>query len=211
VEFEKNQRPSSNIKKIIEEERKKQYKIIGVFDGGYHDDRQNTYKEGLLFARSIMRLLDENDDLFVVFKEKKPRYKIKKYCPALSRVYDMLEAHPRTHFPSYKITPSEVSAFSDLIVSFPFTSSTVEAISAGKKAVYFDPSGMLKNSYYDKFPNFLCHGYGELENTVKEMLSQSDESHHAYLDKHIKPLIEPYLDGKAVTRMRELLVKEERG
>lgn len=204
-EYQDGLRQSYKIRQVADEKRKKGYKIIGVFDSGYHDERRNTYSEGIRFAEGIKRLLDENKDYFIIFKEKKPRSRIAEYSIELLNLYAELEKHPRAYFPLSMTGPSEVSAFSDIVISFPFTSSTIEAISAKKKALYFDPTGQFKGSYYDRFPGFVCHSYEELNTRINELLSFDLPSFEAYLNEYIRPHITPYLDGNGITRFRELL------
>lgn len=204
-EYQQGLRQSRKIGRIAAEKREGKYKIIAVFDSGYHDERRNSYDEGLQFAKGIKRLLEQNEDFFVIFKEKKPRSRIAEYNEELLDVYNELEKHSRTIFPLSATSPSEVSAFSDIVISFPFTSPTIEAIAAKKKAIYFDPSGQFKGSYYDRFPGFVCHGYSELERRIKELLSTDEFSYEAYLNKYIVPSITPYLDATGITRFRKLL------
>ncbi len=107
------------------------------------------------------------------------------------------------------MSPSEPIAASDLVISFPFTSASVEALGARKKAVYYDAPDKFRGSFYDRIPGLVCHSYKELFNRVDELLFKVDkEEYDAYLDETVKGKIGPYLDGKALTRFRELLVNQ---
>jgi len=49
------------------------YYIIGVFDTTYSNEGITTYQEGIQFAKDILRLVQSNDRIRVLFKEKKDR------------------------------------------------------------------------------------------------------------------------------------------
>ena len=103
---------------------------------------------------------------------------------------------------------AEAIAHSDLIVSACFTSTTIEALGARKKAIYFDASNRFKGHYYDKFPKLVAHGYNELSDLVKYWLYDiKDEEFGEYLKSHVKGEIDAHVDGMAITRFRELLTK----
>ncbi|MCP4608387.1 MAG: hypothetical protein GY845_06720 [Planctomycetes bacterium] len=117
-----------------------------------------------------------------------------------------LKANPRCHFTGYKGDPSEIMAASDLIVTYAFSSSTLEALSARRKAIYFDPSNRRRGCRYDRIPNLVAHDYDELKYLVHKLLYETaEEEYSEFLNTHVKGVIDPYLDGKAVTRFRKLL------
>ena len=100
--------------------------------------------------------------------------------------------------------PSEVTAISDLVVSACFTSVTVEALGARKRAIYFDATGKFRNLYFDRFPRFVAHSTDELIDLVRYWLYENSEQEFtAFLETYIKGELESYLDGKAITRFRE--------
>ena len=62
-------------------------------------------------------------------------------------------------------------------------------------------------SFIDKIPNFVAHNYEELKRLVQKLLYEtSEEEYRDFLNTYVKGKIDPYLDGKAVTRFQELLV-----
>lgn len=185
------------------------HRLVSVFDSTYVDDSITTYDDGLLFLEGICRLLDDIPSLFIIFKEKTPREVIRRYSQKMFEGLGKLERHPRCYMPQSSMSPSEPIALSELVVSFPFTSATVEALGARKKALYYDAADKFRGSFYDKVPGLVCHNYKELLYRVEELLFSTDrEKYGLYLEKSIKANIEPYLDAKALTRFRELLAKE---
>jgi polysaccharide biosynthesis PFTS motif protein len=188
-------------------------KTVGVFDCGYNNSTITTYEDGIAFIEGIIRLLNDFQDIYVVFKEKKPHLYFKNE-PEYSRIISLLnelDAHPRCFLTGYCGNPSEVIAVSDLTINFPFTSTAIEAMSSRIKAVYYDPTDKYKGTYYDNVPKLVMHSYDELKARVQELFYRtSDNEYNDYLENYVKGDVEPFLDGSAITRFRELLVTLER-
>jgi hypothetical protein len=96
---------------------------------------------------------------------------------------------------------------SDLTVTYAFSSTAVEALSARRKAIYYDPAGRFRVNFYDAIPGFVAHGYEELKLFVKKMLNMSENEFNDFLEVWGSPRIEDYRDGKAKNRFRELLIR----
>ena len=125
-------------------------------------------------------------------------------------VYRRLDDHPRAFCVANTFSASEMTAMSDLVLSFPFTSTSLEAIAARKKAVWYDACDKYRGSYFDKVPGLVCHNYDELSSRVNWLLcATSSEEYDRYLDAEVKGKVESYLDGKAITRFRRYLLDEE--
>lgn len=184
--------------------------VISVFDSTASDDCHTTYSDAINFLQDIYLLMQDIPEAFFIFKEKNLRsyHKVmsSKY-KEINALYEKLDNFPRCFMAGKKANPSEIIAVSDLTISSPFTSTTFEAVSARKKAFWYDASGKFKQSYYDGMPGLVCHNYEELLNRVNELLFKtSNEEYGHYLDTHVKGKVESYLDGKAITRFRKLLV-----
>lgn len=182
------------------------YRVVAVFDTTFSDDMMRTSADGMEFLQGICRLLQDMPDIFVILKEKKERKTAMKYCPQVVDFYKELEKHPRCYLPLMRASPSEIISVSELVISFPFTSTTYEAIAARKKAVYYDASGKFKNTLYDEVPGLVCHGYLELKQRASELLFRiNSDEYNKYLDEFVKGKFEPRLDGRGLSRFRELL------
>lgn len=184
-------------------------KLVSVFDSTFHDDSITTYEDGIIFLKDILKLLEDKPDIFVILKEKNIRnyhLSITDKHAEILQIYTKLEEHPRCCSITRWESSSEVIVFSDLTISFPFTSTSLEALSARKKAIWYDASNKFRNTYYDSVPGLVCHDYGELVRRVEELLYKtSDEAYNDYLNRYIKGRLEDYLDGKAISRFRKLL------
>lgn len=189
---------------------KDRYKLISVFDSSYFDYSITTYGDGINFIKGIYRLLEEMPDTFFLFKEKKVRDFVGRYSKEMLAWFRKLEGHPRCYLPLRDMSTSEAIAFSDLTISFPFSSTTFEALSARKKALYYDASDKFKDTFYDKVPGLVCHNYEELFNRTKELLFDiGDVEYNKYLDNFVKEKIGLNFDGEALTRFRQLLTNSE--
>jgi len=186
------------------------HKLVSVFDSTYADYTVTPYEHGIEFLKGIYRLAEEVPDIFIVYKEKKPRTVIKRDSKEMLHWIMKLERHPRCYLPLARMNTSEAIAFSDLVISFPFTSTTFEALCARKKALYYDASGKFHGTFYDQVPGLVCHDYEELLSRVKELLySTTSEEYDRYLEQFIKGRMEPYLDSDALSRFRKVLASSE--
>jgi len=182
------------------------YKFVSVFDTTFGDDLMQGYDEGREFFKHVESLLKDLSDIFVIFKPKKTRRSMVKFCPEILDAYDGFSSHKRCCVLPEYISPSEVIAFSDLIVAVPFTSPAFEALCARKKAIYYDVFDKYRGSILDQVPGLVIHDYQNFTKRVKELLFETDEeAYNKYLDTQAKGKIEPFFDGMAVTRFRKLL------
>jgi len=182
-------------------------KILAVFDSTYNNFSRTTYEDGIGFAEGIDKLLEELEDVFVVWKEKKPRWIHKeKGSSELIAIYNRMAKHARCYFAGSDTAVEEVLALCDMAISFPFTSTTIEALGAGIKGIYYSPNGKFKGSYFEAIPGLVAHDYAGLREVAEKLLYRWNEyEYKKYVDEHVKGKIDPYLDGKGITRFRELL------
>ena len=193
-------------------------KVVSFFDTSFFDGVASQYplKDGITFYNDILKLLDEEPNLFIVIKEKKT---VMVYSDKASLVYSrsnkeyskllsVLKTHPRCYISGYNADPTAITKVSNLTVTYAFSSSTIEALGARKKAIFYDPASKFRGYYYDEFPDLVAHGYEELRHLIRKLLYEtSDKEYEEYLDREILHKIEDYLDGKALTRFRALLTK----
>ena len=188
---------------------KESMKLISVFDSTYHDYIKTTYVDGIRFIEDILKLLERMPDVFVVLKEKRKRANLERLAAKsgeLLKLYDALDRHPRGWCLAFQEDSSELMAFSDLTISYPYSSTTYEALSARRKAIWHDPTHKFRNTFYDGIPGLVSHSYDELAQRVDELLFQVEDGHYdAYLNKYVEGAIESHLEGNALARFRQLL------
>jgi len=128
----------------------------------------------------------------------------------LADIYGELDAHPRFYLPPDASSTSEVIALSDLTISFAYTSTAIETLAARKKGIFYNPSGKLKSLYYDSIHGLVCHDYQSLFAMSKKLLYETSEAQYdEYLERYIKGALDPFLDGKGITRMRSFIANHK--
>jgi len=183
-------------------------RIVSVFDTtfwGYGTLLDINDMEG--FFRGILRLLDDYPNLGIILKRKWILDEMLSAIPYAASMYEQIEMHPQCYCVKVdQRDPAEIIAISDLVISACFTSTSVEALGARKKAIYFDATNKFKGVFYDKFPNLVAHGYSELNRIVRYWLYEAKAADfNNYVDTYVKGELDTYADGKAITRFRQLL------
>jgi len=190
-------------------------RVISFFDTTFYDCLFSYFplEDGVRFYRDIEKYLQEEPGVFVIVKEKKDR---RMYSDQRNLVYskshkeffaqlEILQSHPRCFVAGHAFNPGDIIKISDLTVTYTFSSITVEALSARRKAIFYDPAGRFQGCFYDAIPGFVAHGYEELKLFIKKMLGMSENEFDEFLDVWGSPRLEDYRDGKALDRFRELL------
>jgi len=182
--------------------------LLAVFDTTYSRNGVCSYQEGIAFAEQVLRLVDEIPDLCVLFKEKKARDIHGTFDPErgplLASLYERMSRHPRIRFFSREHDSSELIAVSAATVSFPFTSTTFEAHSANKPAVWHDPMGYYDKTPYAQLSGLMTHGYETLKARVLALKSGLPGTFASAEPGNLR-LLDPYRDGLAIDRFRDLL------
>lgn len=185
-------------------------KIISIFDTSYSDQNPLKIRDGINFGNDIIKLMYDFPDVGFIFKAKKEF----ETTPYLSSIYNKLKDHDRclffSRFDGTGVSSAEAIAVSDLVISAAFTSTTAEALGAKIKAIYYDPAGYYVGDGYllNKYPNFVAHSYEELKKLINYWLYEvTDDEFENFLNTYVKDEIDPYLDGKAISRLRQLLLQ----
>ena len=208
----KNNKSSSELnllvkRKFSKNEVKHPQKIIGVFDTSFTETCPYGYEDMAQFVDGIFKLLDDFPDICVVFKNKKTLDFLSGWEPRILHYYKKIWLHPRCFFTGEEFTdPSETTGISDLVISAPFTSPTIEALGSRTRAIYYDATGKFQGCYYDHIPNLVAHNYLELKELVTYWLFKNTEPEFdAFLETYIKGELDEFVDGKAITRFRVCL------
>ena len=188
----------------------RQKKIISVFDTTLGNDLIQSSDEGEDFLKGMQALVKDISNSVMFFKPKMSQKSMGRFSPQIVDLYKKLSDHPRCYvFPKH-VNPSELISVSDLVIALPFTTPSFEALCARKKAIYYDAHDKYNGAVFDKIPELVMHNYEELVKRVNTLLfNTKDEEYEEYLEKHIKNKLEPFLDGKAITRFKRLLAEED--
>lgn len=183
--------------------------IIAAYDSTYSRNSLTSYKEGIAFGRDLLKLADENPDIAIILKEKKARPIHVKLDPILGPVllalYDEMSRRPNIKVFGDHDDASAYISGSDMVISFPFTSTTFEALSVNKPAIWHDPMGYYRETLYGKIEGVTTHSYEALKEKVLEIKGIKTAVYKTPIPLD-SPLMDPYRDGKAIERFRELLV-----
>jgi len=199
-------------------ELKEGFKVVSFFDTSFFDGIASKYplKDGIKFYKDVFRLLSEDPNLFIIVKEKKPEtiYSNKAFFVysqdnrEYSEILKKLRAHVRCYVAGHNADPVSIIKVSDLTVTHAFSSSTIEALGARKKAIFYDPMNRFRGYYYDDIPNLTAHRYEELKYLTNKLLYEiTDREYGEYLNREVLNKVENYLDGRGLTRFRSLLSK----
>lgn len=182
---------------------------MAAFDSTYSVKGATNLEEGIAFAQHILRLADDIPELFVIFKEKKTHAQLKAMCDSedtstLLECYEKLANHPRVESTQMVDTPVIIN-LSDFTVSFPFTAPTFEALAINRPAGWHDPLNRYPGSLHAQIPNAMSNSYDALKALVEtHRRNRGKPFAHPY-PAH-SPFMDPYRDGKALDRFRQLLL-----
>jgi polysaccharide biosynthesis PFTS motif protein len=184
------------------------FKLV-AFDTTYSKNGFASYDEGLVFALHLLKLVDDYSDIHIILKEKKNRNLHSVLDPVIGPkllgLYKKMGNHPRiTTYLDYEDS-SELISISDMVISFPFTSTTFEALSVNKPAIWHDPMGYYRDTPYAEVGGVTTHSYEELREKVIEIKNMKPGTYQNPIEIG-SPLMDPYRDGKAIDRFRELLI-----
>ncbi|AGB02344.1 polysaccharide biosynthesis PFTS motif protein [Methanoregula formicica] len=182
-------------------------KIIGVFDTSFTETCPLGFEDMIRFVSGLLQLLEDFPDIGIIFKNKNSLKLLSEYVPQILPHYQKLQDHPRVYFTDADNTdPTECLAAADLVISAPFTSSSIEAIGAKIPALYYDASNRFPGCYYDRIPRFVAHNYAELKDFVNYWLIFCPPAEfEVYLNSYFKGELHEDFDAKAISRLREQL------
>ncbi|MCR4322377.1 MAG: polysaccharide biosynthesis PFTS motif protein [Candidatus Brocadiaceae bacterium] len=182
---------------------------LAFFDSSYSRNGITSYAEGVAFAEHILKVADDFIDIQIFLKEKKQRDIHNLSDPILGPVlldlYKRMDMHPRIKLYSDGADSSDLISISDMIVSFPFTSTTFEALSVNRPAIWHDPMGYYRDTMYGKIDGATTHGYEDLRKMVLKIKGMKLGEYENPIPIY-SSLLDPFRDGKAVDRFRDLLV-----
>lgn len=183
-------------------------KTVAVFDVTSGQELPTQANDAGLFLEGILKLLDDDPEIGIIFKEKNPFEWVIKKTPEIAPLYHKLRSHERCHAAIEMYDVAEVVAASDLMVSACFTSPTIEALGARKKGIFFDATDRFSGCYYDRFPRLVAHNYSELRSMVNYWLYEvTPDQFDEYLDTYVKGELDAQVDGRAISRFRSLLAQ----
>ncbi len=184
--------------------------VVSVFDTTYTCNSFTSYKEGIVFAEHILRLTEEIPDIQIFFKEKKGRSLHRRFdsvlSPRLVSLYEKMGMSCNIKIFDDKEDSSEIISNSDMVISFPFTSTTFEALSINKPAIWHDPTGSYTDSLYSTI-GVTTHSYSQLKSKILAVMHNGKREFINSIHAN-SAIMDPYRDGKSIERFKKLLILE---
>ncbi len=202
-------RPVSTVSEAVRSWRsdRKVDALVAIFDSSIGPT--SPYGEAGVreFYHALTDLLDRPDwaSRGILFKAKEYSAFSAHASPQTSASLERLLKHPRCLRLEDTLAPGLVIAEADLTISIAYTSTTVEALGARRRAFFFDPGGKFPYSYYDRFPDLVAHDREALRRLCEHWLRTADADFQKYLEHYVAPEFGGHLDSGAVTRFREAL------
>lgn len=191
--------------------------IIAIFDTTYIDseDCQTSMEDGIRFLEDFIAVATRMPDTLFVFKPSKPYIKV--VDPAFifvspnvgQRLLDIRSdfgALPNVALVADKTDPTELIAMSEVVVTHCFSSPTADALASRKKAFWYEPYDKNVGTIMDKCSGLTVRGRERLEEKLKQLAPfGATQDRTPNNDAMYKRCIDPFMDGKALDRMRTML------
>lgn len=187
-------------------------KIIGVFDNS--SDRKSP-DHIYYFLISNIELACKMPNVLFLYK---PKYPVSEPepgepIPLITAFGSKGEALWKKicDMPNFVVLPTlfeaaAVIGLADLAINVCFSSTLVEAIGSGGRAIYYDPTNRFPDAFWRRIPGMVCVAEEELYDRVCYLLWDCDnKTYMDYLSSYCMG-IEGHFDGRAVTRLRSRLL-----
>jgi len=192
------------------------YSLVAVFDTTFVDEigTHASYQDCIDFYKDIYKLVEETSDLLCVIKPSKDegfytdpaqQWSSPSKTNDLLDIWHVVSSHPRVYFAADTSDTTEIISNSDLVITHCFSSTSGEALSIRKKAIWYESGQGHKDMFLDLVDGLVAHGYEDLKYTVEKLINMSTEEYDNYLDKNVKGVIDEYLDDQGLSRFKKLL------
>ncbi|MDA2933997.1 polysaccharide biosynthesis PFTS motif protein [Acidobacteria bacterium AH-259-D05] len=188
-------------------------RIIGVFDTSLNS--LLSHNEIHRFVAGNVELARKMPDTVFLYKPKNPFAEatpgwpiplIEAFGPKGKELWKKICSTPNFVVLPNLFETASVVGLADLVISACFTSTTVEAIGCGNRAIYYDPTDRAPHAFWHRIPGMVCIADEELYDRVRYLLWDcDDEMYMNYLSTHCVG-IEGHFDGQAITRLRRRLL-----
>lgn len=178
---------------------------VGVFDGSL-TGHEPLVRAWVAFHRGLAALAERLPDVLFLVKPKRDLDGLAVVVGADGeRVLDDLRRRPNVALLPASFETDALLALTDLTIGLPFTSVVVEAMGAGKPAVYFDAARQYPEASWHGIPGLVCDTLDDLERRARELLWQvSRDEYRVYLERYASD-VEGHFDGLGMTRLRRRL------
>ena len=184
--------------------------IISVFDTSVNEVMFNK-AEAIQFLLDIAWLASEYPEICFIYKPKwNLSHLVEQFGMAIPKAYEQLGKVRNVVILPSDFGPSAAIALADLTISVCFTSTAIESIGCGVKALYYDiydRSGPESEwgAFWHKFPELVCRNRDQLKARIDKLMYEvTDKEYQTYLNRYLDDM-EGFFDGRAITRLRKKL------
>tara|TARA_Y100000590_G_scaffold163199_1_gene187085 strand:+ start:21669 stop:23504 length:1836 start_codon:yes stop_codon:yes gene_type:complete len=183
--------------------------IIATFSAAFDTiGAFNNLDSHLSFLNFMKKILISRRDVFIFFKPKYNPNLLKNY-PNLYEVYEKLLQNENFKTLN-KITSKNLISVSNLTISMPFVSTTIEAISSGKKAFWADINNNFPNSAYMDIDKLVANSNSQALDLVDYWLTINKEKFSYFLNNQIKDRLPLNFNNEATKKIRSTILSNFR-
>lgn len=191
--------------------------IVAVFDTTYIDskDCQTSMEDGIGFFEDFASVAEKMSDTLFLFKPSKPdmnflqediRFSSPRTGQRLLTARHRFGELENVFLADDQTDPTEIIAMSEVVVTHYCSSPTADALAAGKKAFWYEPRMKNVDTVIDRIGEVFVHGRASLEAALVHFVVPGSMHDRASIDACLfSSCVDPYLDGKALDRMRSAL------
>ena len=166
--------------------------IVSIFNSSFAPGAFSDKNKHLNFLIALNDLLEtdliKNNDIIFLIKGK---YPLRKYHELndkdLSYNIDKILTSNKIIEVENKISSTAIIKISSIVISMAYTSTCVEALMMGKKAIYFDWNVSYPDSAFQKFENLVASNSTELFVFFKYWLEMKDSDFIEYINTKFVP------------------------
>ena len=144
--------------------KKNQHKIIiSIFPCAITSNSFNPISAEKKFFKELFKLISKTSDkYFFIIKGKSKKFNSDNYKNFIEVEDSICKKENNFVFISPSTPSFKIINKSDLIISMAFTSTTIEALSTGKPAVFFDPQRLANNNHFKKINGIYINNISDL-------------------------------------------------
>lgn len=143
-------------------------KSLGVYPNIYTEEYM------YIFLRDMCRLLQDFDDIVLMFK---PQRSLKEasfaYSNEFRQIVQGIEDHDRGYVLEDDINPWIPIAAADMCIAVPFTVPPLAGMQHGIPGLFHDPTGIARNHRYKAIAQYITHDYAQLRSKVEALCSHN--------------------------------------
>ncbi|MDA0748808.1 MAG: hypothetical protein O2954_20005 [bacterium] len=170
-----------------------------------------TQEDLSLFLADVAWLAETFPDVLIFYKTKwSIEFLTEQFGEEFQKRFQRLYEIPNVIvIPNYFETAA-IIGLADLTISACFSTTAIESIGCGTRALYYDvsdrcPPDNIWGAFWHRIPELVCRSREELKDRIyKLMYETSDEEYRDYLHLNFKHM-DGFFDGRAITRLRRKL------